>query len=162
MRTTVAERRVKRKRVVLTVLSLRLFILVLEVTVVIGAVPQIMSACGVGMGFVEWVCNVCALLSAALLLGTMGDLFGWRKCLLLLGVGAFTLVSLGCSVAPSGALHPDWQALLRQIHRTSINLQRCVRSGRAISSKLFDHTVRQASACAIIPGIPNFNYAYGG
>jgi EmrB/QacA subfamily drug resistance transporter len=92
----------KRKWGVLAVLSFPLFIIMLDVTVVNIALPHIMSAFKVGLASIEWVFNVYVLIFAALLLilGKLGDLFGRRK-LFLIGLGTFTLASLGCALAPT-------------------------------------------------------------
>jgi EmrB/QacA subfamily drug resistance transporter len=92
----------KRKWGVLAVLSFPLFIIMLDVTIVNIALPHIMSAFKAGLASIEWVFNVYVLFFAALLLplGKLGDLFGRRK-LFLIGLGLFTLASLGCALAPS-------------------------------------------------------------
>jgi MFS family permease len=98
----VSESNDKRKWGVLAVISFPLFIIMLDVTIVNIALPHIMSAFKVGLASIEWVFNVYVLIFAALLLtlGKLGDMFGRRK-LFLIGLGIFTLASLGCSLAPS-------------------------------------------------------------
>jgi len=92
----------KRRWGVLAVISLSLFIILLDVTIVNIALPHIMTAFTIGLSSIEWVFNVYVLVFAALLLtlGKLGDLFG-RRLLFLIGLGIFTLSSLGCSLAPS-------------------------------------------------------------
>jgi EmrB/QacA subfamily drug resistance transporter len=92
----------KRKWGVLAVLSFPLFIIMLDVTIVNIALPHIMSAFKIGLASIEWVFNVYVLIFAALLLplGKLGDMFGRRR-LFLIGLGLFTLASLGCALAPS-------------------------------------------------------------
>jgi EmrB/QacA subfamily drug resistance transporter len=91
----------RKKWGVLAVLSFPLFIIMLDVTIVNIALPHIMSAFKIGLASIEWVFNVYVLIFAALLLplGKLGDMFG-RKRLFLIGLGFFTLASLGCSLAP--------------------------------------------------------------
>jgi EmrB/QacA subfamily drug resistance transporter len=91
-----------RKWGVLAIISFSLFMILLDVTIVNIALPHIMSAFKVGLSSIEWVFNVYVLVFAALLLtlGKLGDLFG-RKSLFLIGLGIFTLASLGCSLAPN-------------------------------------------------------------
>jgi EmrB/QacA subfamily drug resistance transporter len=92
----------KRKWGVLAVISLSLFIVLLDVTIVNIALPHIMTAFKVGLSSIEWVFNVYTLVFAALLLnlGKLGDLFG-RRLLFVIGLGIFTIASLGCSLSPS-------------------------------------------------------------
>ena len=99
---TVLHSKGKRKWGVLAVISLSLFIILLDVTIVNIALPHIMTAFKVGLSSIEWVFNVYVLVFAALLLtlGKLGDLFG-RRLLFVIGLGIFTLASLGCSLAPS-------------------------------------------------------------
>jgi EmrB/QacA subfamily drug resistance transporter len=95
----------RRKWGVLAVISFSLFMILLDVTIVNIALPHIMTAFDVGLASIEWVFNIYVLVFAALLLtlGKLGDLFG-RKSLFILGLGIFTLASLGCSFAPSFSL----------------------------------------------------------
>ena len=90
---------------VLAVISVSLFMILLDVTIVNIALPHIMSAFNAGLDSIEWVINVYVLVFAVLLLtlGKLGDLFG-RKRLFLIGMGIFTLSSLACSLAPNFAV----------------------------------------------------------
>lgn len=92
----------RKKWWVLLVISLPLFIIMLDVTVVNIALPNIMSSFKVGLAAIEWVFNVYVLIFASLLLimGKLGDMFGRRK-LFLIGLATFTLASLGCALAPT-------------------------------------------------------------
>ncbi len=95
----------RRKWGVLAVISLSLFMVLLDVTIVNIALPHIMQSLKVTLANVEWVINVYALVFAALLLtmGKLGDLFG-RKRMFMIGLGVFTLSSLGCSLSPNFAV----------------------------------------------------------
>ncbi len=99
---TVSQSNGKRKWGVLSVISFSLFMILLDVTIVNIALPHIMTAFKVGLSSIEWVFNVYVLVFATLLLtlGKLGDLFG-RRLLFVIGLGIFTLASLGCSLAPS-------------------------------------------------------------
>ena len=90
----------KRKWGVLTVISFSLFMVLLDVTIVNIALPHIMTSLKVSLSSIEWVINVYVLVFAVLLLtlGKLGDIFG-RKRLFLIGLGIFTLSSLGCFLA---------------------------------------------------------------
>jgi EmrB/QacA subfamily drug resistance transporter len=92
----------KRKWAVLAVISLALFIILLDVTIVNIALPHIMTAFNIGLSSIEWVFNVYVLVFAALLLtlGKLGDIFG-RRMMFLTGLGIFTLASLGCAISPN-------------------------------------------------------------
>jgi EmrB/QacA subfamily drug resistance transporter len=92
----------RRKWGVLAIISFSLFMILLDVTIVNIALPHIMAAFKVGLASIEWVFNIYTLVFAALLLnlGKLGDIFG-RRLLFLIGLGIFTLASLGCSLAPS-------------------------------------------------------------
>ena len=87
---------------VLAVISLALFMILLDVTIVNIALPDIMTNLNVGLASIEWVFNVYVLVFAALLitLGKLGDLFG-RRLLFVIGISIFTLASAGCSLAPN-------------------------------------------------------------
>jgi EmrB/QacA subfamily drug resistance transporter len=92
----------KRKWGVLAIISFSLFMILLDVTIVNIALPHIMTAFTIGLASIEWVFNVYVLVFAALLLtlGKLGDLFG-RRLLFVIGLGTFTIASLGCSLAPT-------------------------------------------------------------
>ncbi len=92
----------RKKWWVLTVISFSLFMILLDVTIVNIALPAIMRDFNADLASIEWIMNVYVLVFAALLLtlGKLGDLFG-RKRLFGIGLGIFTIASLGCSVAPN-------------------------------------------------------------
>lgn len=89
---------------VLATISVSLFMILLDVTIVNIALPHIMSALNASLSSIEWVINVYVLVFAVLLLtlGKLGDLFG-RRLLFVIGLGIFTAASLGCSLAPNYA-----------------------------------------------------------
>ena len=84
---------------VLATISVSLFMILLDVTIVNIALPHIMSALNASLSSIEWVINVYVLVFAVLLLtlGKLGDLFG-RRLLFVIGLGIFTAASLGCSL----------------------------------------------------------------
>jgi MFS family permease len=92
----------KKKWWILGTVSVALFMVLLDVTIVNIAIPHIMTALKVSLSSIEWVINVYILVFAVLLLtlGKLGDLFG-RRLLFLIGLGIFTIASAGCSLAPS-------------------------------------------------------------
>jgi EmrB/QacA subfamily drug resistance transporter len=76
------------------------FMLLLDVTIVIVAQPEIQTALHATLGDVQWVVDAYALTLAALLLtsGVLADRYG-RKLLFLAGLAIFTLGSLLCGLA---------------------------------------------------------------
>lgn len=93
-----------RKWAVLAVISLSLFMILLDVTIVNIALPHIMEELKVSLASIEWVLNIYILVFAMLLLtlGKLGDIYGRRR-LFLIGLIIFSLSSLGCSLAPNFA-----------------------------------------------------------
>ena len=73
-------------------------------TVVNVALPALQHDLGATVADAQWIVEAYALLLAALLLvgGAAGDRFGRRR-VFALGVGLFTLASLGCALAPGVA-----------------------------------------------------------
>jgi len=76
------------------------FMLLLDVTIVIVAQPEIQTALHASLGDVQWVVDAYALTLAALLLssGVLADRYG-RKLLFQIGLAVFTLGSLLCGLA---------------------------------------------------------------
>ena len=92
-----------RKRwLALLVLCLGDLMIVLDTTIVNVALPSIREDLGFSETSLAWVVNAYLLTFGGFLLlgGRLGDLFGHRR-LLLIGVGVFTLASLGCGLANS-------------------------------------------------------------
>jgi EmrB/QacA subfamily drug resistance transporter len=89
----------------LAVLSLSLFMIYLDLTVVNVALPAIQSELGIRLSQLEWTVNAYALAFAVLLLsgGKLADFLGRRR-IFLLGIVVFTLSSLACALAGSGAM----------------------------------------------------------
>jgi EmrB/QacA subfamily drug resistance transporter len=86
----------------LAAVCLGTFMLLLDVTIVNVALPDIQSALHSSFSGLQWVVDAYALSLAALLLtaGSLADLFGRRR-LYLVGLVIFTLGSLLCGVAAS-------------------------------------------------------------
>ena len=84
----------------LVAVSLGTFMLLLDVTIVNVALPDIQSALHSSFSDLQWVVDAYALTLAALLLtaGSLADLFGRRR-LFVIGLVVFTLASLLCGVA---------------------------------------------------------------
>nr|WP_079178939.1 MFS transporter [Streptomyces humi] len=84
------------------------FLVVLDVSVVNVALPSMRDGLGLGATGLQWVVNAYAIAFAGFMLlgGRAGDLYG-RKRMFLVGLGLFTLASLGGGLAQDG-----WQLLL--------------------------------------------------
>src|ERR1700733_8289530 len=84
------------------------FMMLLDVTIVIVAQPEIQTGVHASLGDVQWVVDAYALTLAALLLssGVLADRYG-RKLLFQIGLAVFTLGSLLCGLAQNpGMLMP--------------------------------------------------------
>ncbi|HEY7042844.1 MAG TPA: MFS transporter, partial [Nocardioidaceae bacterium] len=86
----------------LTAVCTGVFMLLLDITIVNVALPDIQSAFGASLSDLQWIIDAYALTLAALLLtaGSLADLYGRRK-LFVIGVAIFTLGSLACGLAQS-------------------------------------------------------------
>ena len=80
------------------------FVVILDAAIVRLAIPSIDSDLGLSAAAETWVANAYMLTFGTLLLlgGRLADVVG-RKRMLLAGVALFTLASLACGLAPSGA-----------------------------------------------------------
>jgi EmrB/QacA subfamily drug resistance transporter len=86
----------------LAVVCIATFMLLVDVTIVIVALPEIQHGLGSSFADAQWVLDAYALTLAALLLtsGSLADLFGRRR-VFLLGMLIFTTASLACGLAQS-------------------------------------------------------------
>src|ERR1700722_16103464 len=89
----------------LGIVSIALFMVVLDNLVVSIALPSIHRDLGASIQSLEWTVNAYVLAYAVLLLtgAALGDRFG-RKRMFLLGMGLFTAASAGAALAPSTGL----------------------------------------------------------
>src|SRR4051795_4586295 len=88
------------------IVSVALFMVVLDNLVVTTALPSIRRELGGGLQALEWTVNAYTLTFAVLLLtgAALGDRFGRRR-MFVIGLGLFTLASAAAALAPStGAL----------------------------------------------------------
>src|SRR5215207_594422 len=92
----------ERKWWTLLAVCLATFMLLLDITIVNVALPDISEELGASFSDVQWVIDAYALTLAALLLtaGSLADLFG-RRLVFAVGLVAFTVASLLCAIAPS-------------------------------------------------------------
>src|ERR1700733_13372343 len=89
----------------LVLVSVGLFMVVLDNLVVNGALPRIHNDFGASVQALEWTVNAYVLSSGGLLLSgaPLGGRFGRRR-ILVTGISVFTLASAGAALAPSA----DW------------------------------------------------------
>ncbi|MGC5016374.1 MFS transporter [Streptosporangium sp. DT93] len=78
------------------------FMLLVDVTIVMVALPDIAGDLGTSFSALQWVMDVYALVLAALLLGagSLADLTGRRR-IYVAGLALFALASLACGLAPN-------------------------------------------------------------
>src|ERR1700710_690212 len=86
----------------LVAVCLGTFMLLVDITIINVALPDIQRQIGASFSDLQWVIDAYALTLASLLLttGSLADLYG-RKKLYILGLAVFTLASLLCGVAAS-------------------------------------------------------------
>ncbi|MFD1046757.1 MFS transporter, partial [Kibdelosporangium lantanae] len=86
----------------LVVVCAATFMLLLDVTIVVVAVPEIQHALGASFTDLQWMTDAYSLSLAALLLtsGSIADLYGRRR-VFTVGLTVFTAGSLLCGVAQS-------------------------------------------------------------
>ena len=87
----------------LAAVSVGLFMIMLDNTVVNVALPSIQRDLGVGLSELEWIVSGYALTFAALMLigGKLADAYGRRR-LFVVGIVVFTLASLLCGLSTTG------------------------------------------------------------
>ena len=100
----------ERKWRVLIVVCVAVFMLLLDITVVNVALPNIEKELHTSFSDLQWVVDAYALTLAAMVLnaGSLGDLLG-RKRVFLLGIGFFSIASAFCGAATS----PLWLIVAR-------------------------------------------------
>ena len=87
----------------LAAVSVGLFMIMLDNTVVNVALPSIRQSLGMSLQGLEWVVAGYALTFAAFMLigGKLADFMG-RRLIFMIGLGVFTGASLACGLAPNG------------------------------------------------------------
>jgi EmrB/QacA subfamily drug resistance transporter len=91
-----------RKWWTLLIVCVATFMLLLDITVVNVALPDIQTELKASFSELQWVVDAYSLMLAALLLtaGSLADLMG-RRLVFAVGLGIFTVASLLCGLAPS-------------------------------------------------------------
>src|SRR5512144_567094 len=94
-----------RKRWTLLVTCAATFMLLLDITIVVVALPDVQHALHASFSGLQWVTDAYALTLAALLLvsGSLADSFG-RRVVFVIGLSIFTVGSLLCGVAQDPAM----------------------------------------------------------
>jgi MFS family permease len=89
----------------LVAVCLGTFMLLLDVTIVVVALPSIRGSLHTSFTDVQWTIDAYALSLAALLLptGSLADIFGRRR-VFALGLAVFTAGSLLCGISSSGTM----------------------------------------------------------
>src|SRR3954464_4917319 len=79
--------------------------LLIDVTIVNVALPDMATDLGTSFSQLQWVVDVCALALASLVLGagSLADLYGRRR-VYIGGLGLFAAASLACGLAPNAGL----------------------------------------------------------
>ena len=97
---------------VLLVVSLGFFMVLLDLTIVNIAIPNMITRLHASLDDILWVINAYALVLAVLLItaGRLGDLIGQRR-MFVAGITLFTLASAACGLAPS----PAWLIAFRAV-----------------------------------------------
>lgn len=95
----------RRRWLTLGAVSVGLFMIMLDNTVVNVALPSIQRDLGASLSGLQWIVTGYALTFAALLLvgGKVADAYGRRK-IFVLGIAVFTVASLLCGLAPTTAV----------------------------------------------------------
>ncbi len=101
MITTVGELSARRKAIILASCCLSLLIVSMDATIVNVAIPAIRTDLHAAPSQLQWVIDIYTLVLASLLMlsGATGDRFGRRR-VFQIGLAAFALGSLLCSLAP--------------------------------------------------------------
>src|SRR5512133_1101155 len=96
---------IERKWWTLIVVCIATFMLLLDITVVNVALPDIQSDLGASLSSLQWVVDAYALTLAAFMLtsGSLSDRLG-RRQIFVVGLGILTRASFLCVIAPNAAL----------------------------------------------------------
>jgi len=144
----VATRGARSERTVLVTMCVGYFLVLLDVTIVNVALPQIGSGLHTQVSGLQWVVDAYALALAALMLagGTIGDLRGHKR-VVLIGLAVFGLGSLGCALAPNVA------ALIAGRAMQGVGAALLLPGTLAIVSQTFPDRRAQARAIGVWAGV---------
>jgi EmrB/QacA subfamily drug resistance transporter len=110
--TSTAAVKTPHKNWTLLAVSLGTFMLLIDITIVVVALPDIRSSLHTSFSDVQWTVDAYSLSLAALLLptGSLADILGRRR-VFALGLGIFTVGSLLCGLSTSGTELVIWRAV---------------------------------------------------
>jgi EmrB/QacA subfamily drug resistance transporter len=110
--TTTTATKTPHKNWTLLAISLGTFMLLIDITIVVVALPDIRSSLHTSFSDVQWTVDAYSLSLAALLLptGSLADILGRRR-VFALGLGIFTVGSLLCGLSSSGTELVIWRAV---------------------------------------------------
>jgi EmrB/QacA subfamily drug resistance transporter len=110
--TTTAAAKTPHKNWTLLAVCLGTFMLLIDITIVVVALPAIRSSLHTSFADVQWTVDAYSLSLAALLLptGSLADILGRRR-VFALGLGIFTVGSLLCGLSSSGTELIVWRAV---------------------------------------------------
>jgi len=133
---------------VLVAMCVGYFLVLLDVTIVNVALPQIGSGLRTQVSGLQWVVDAYALALASLMLagGTLGDLRGHKR-IVLIGLVVFGLGSLGCALAPNVA------ALVAGRAVQGVGAALLLPGTLAIVSRTFPERRAQARAIGVWAGV---------
>ncbi len=112
MTTTAAEPKTHNKQWTLLAVCLGTFMLLIDITIVVVALPNIRGSLHTSFSDVQWTIDAYSLSLAVFLLpaGSLADTFGRRR-VFGIGLAIFTIGSLLCGIATSGVELIIWRAL---------------------------------------------------
>ena len=136
------------RRIVLVIMCVGYFLVLLDVTIVNVALPDIASSLGAGVSDLQWVVDGYAIALASIMLagGTAGDLYGHKR-VVMIGLAVFGVGSLGCGLAPG----PSLLVVARVVQGTGAAL--LLPGTLAIVSRSFPDGRERARAIGIWAGI---------
>jgi EmrB/QacA subfamily drug resistance transporter len=110
--TTTTAAKTPHKNWTLLAISLGTFMLLIDITIVVVALPDIRSSLHTSFSDVQWTVDAYSLSLAALLLptGSLADILGRRR-VFALGLAIFTVASLLCGLSTSGTELIIWRAV---------------------------------------------------
>ena len=141
-------RGVRDRTIVLVVMCVGYFLVLLDVTVVNVALPDIASSLGASVSDLQWVVDGYAIALASIMLagGTAGDLYGHKR-VVMTGLAVFGVGSLGCGLAPD----PFLLVAARVVQGTGAAL--LLPGTLAIVTRAFPDSGERARAIGIWAGI---------
>ena len=132
----------------LATMSVGMFLVQLDVTVVNVALPDVRADLGTSLAGQQWVVDAYAVVLAGLLLvgGALGDRLGHRR-VVLTGLVLFGAASLGCGVAPTVAVLVAARAL------QGLGAALLLPATLAVVTRAFPERAEQARAVGIWAGV---------